>query len=118
MPEAFSTALEDLEWETVDALLKKKVLHGEAMTITRYSFPPGGMFPHHVHAQEQATYVLSGTVTFRIKETDHVLQEGSIVVIPSGHPHSATAGEAGAEVLSVVTPRRSDQNDISMLEEF
>lgn len=117
MSEAFSASLDEIEWEEVDGLLKKKVLDGNAMTITRYSFSPGGRFPHHVHDQEQATYVLSGSVTFRIEEADHVLEEGSIVLIPSGRPHSATAGDAGAEVLSVVTPRRSDSNGISMLEE-
>lgn len=117
MSEPVSLSLDDLGWEVVDEHLKKKVLDGDAMTITRYSFAPEGRFPHHVHDQEQATYVLDGSVTFTIEGTDHDLQRGSIVVIPSGRPHSALAGDLGAEVLSVVTPRRSRTDGLSMLEE-
>lgn len=117
MSEPVSLALDDLGWETVDDLLKKKVLDGDGMTITRYSFAPHGRFPHHVHDQEQATYVLEGSVTFKVEGVDHELHRGSIVVIPSGRPHSATAGEAGAEVLSVVTPRRARTDGVSILEE-
>jgi quercetin dioxygenase-like cupin family protein len=116
MSEPNSVSLYDLDWELVDERLKKKVLQGDELTITRYSFSPGGRFPYHVHAQEQVTYVLSGTITFAIEDVLHELKEGSVVIIPSNQPHSATAGQGGAEVLSFVTPRRSDTDGISILE--
>lgn len=117
MDEPQSLSLASLPWEQVDPRLKKKVLDGERMTVTRYSFAPGGRFPHHVHDQEQITFVLSGAITFTIAEADHHLDEGSLVIIPSGSPHSAEAGAAGAEVLSVVAPARVDGRGISMLDE-
>lgn len=117
MAEPRSLSLDDLDWEQVDPDLKKKVIDGQQMTLTRYSFGPGGRFPHHVHDQEQMTIVLRGGITFRIEGVPHELRAGSVVVIPSDVPHSAEAGEGGAEVLSVVSPPRTGGRGISMLEE-
>jgi quercetin dioxygenase-like cupin family protein len=112
-----SADLADLEWFQVDERLRKKVLNGQNMTVTRYSFAPRGRFPHHVHDQEQITYVLAGRLTFRVGNEDHVLNEGSLVIIPSSLPHSAEAGSQGAEVLSVVAPARTEGRGVSYLEE-
>ena len=112
-----TTALESLEWETVDALLRKKVIDGGSMTLTRYSFKAGGLFPHHVHDQEQITMVIAGRLTFVAEGVDHVLDQGSVIVIPSGLPHSAEAGPDGAEVVSVVSPARTEGRSLTMLEE-
>jgi quercetin dioxygenase-like cupin family protein len=111
------TALEELDWEPVDELVRKKVVDGTSMTMTRYSFRPEGRFPHHVHDQEQVTMVIAGRLTFVIEGEDHVLEEGSVVVIPSGVPHSAVAGPNGAEVVSVVSPARIEGRGMTMLEE-
>lgn len=117
MTEPVSVALDQLDWEQVDQKLKKKVMDGERMTVTRYSFGPGGRFPHHVHDQEQVTFVLSGDITFLIDDVAHELADGSIVIIPPSRPHSATAGAGGAEVLSVVSPARTEGRGISLLKE-
>jgi Uncharacterized conserved protein, contains double-stranded beta-helix domain len=116
MTEAISYCLQDLDWEQVDQKLRRKVLDGRSMTLTRYSFAPGGRFPHHVHDQEQISFVLSGRLTFTIEGVEHDLPEGSMVFIPPSIPHSAEAGSAGAEVLSVVSPARTDGRGIAMLE--
>lgn len=97
--------------------MQKKVVDGASMTMTRYSFKPGGRFPHHVHEQEQMTMVVAGRLTFLVDGVDHVLEVGSLVVIPSGVPHSAEAGPEGAEVVSFVSPARTEGRGISMLEE-
>jgi quercetin dioxygenase-like cupin family protein len=114
---AYSTDLADIDWEGIDPLLKRKVLHGSSMTVSRYSFKGGGRFAHHVHGQEQITYVLSGELTFALGRERHVLKAGSIIVIPADLPHSAEAGAEGAEVLSVVSPARVDGRGIEMLPE-
>jgi len=112
-----TTALESLEWETVDALVRKKVVDGRSMTLTRYSFQAGGRFPHHVHDQEQMTMVIAGRLTFEAQGVDHVLEQGSVIVIPSGLPHTAEAGPDGAEVVSVVSPARTEGRGMTILEE-
>jgi len=86
------------------------------MTVTLYSFRGGSRFPHHVHSQEQITYVLDGQLTFVVDDQFHRLRAGDLIVIPAGVPHSAKAGSAGAEVLSVVSPPRRGARPLTMLE--
>lgn len=117
MTPSFTTALSILPWEAVDDHVRRKVVNGAAMTLTRYSFGPQGRFRHHVHDQEQITMVLSGRLTFAVEGTDQVLDGGSVIVIPSGVPHSAHAGPDGAEVVSIVSPARTEGRGISILEE-
>lgn len=113
----YSASLDSLPWEQVDELLRKKVIDGEAMTVTRYSFSEGGRFPRHTHDQEQVTYVLNGAVTFVIDGKEHRLETGSLVLIPKNTVHSAEARDGGAEVLSVVTPARIHGRGITMAKE-
>jgi quercetin dioxygenase-like cupin family protein len=94
--------------EQVDGMLLRKVVHGERMTVTRYSFPPRGRFRHHVHEQEQVTYCVSGDITFVVDGRGLRLTPGFLVVIPADSAHSAVAGDDGAEVVSVVSPRRTE----------
>lgn len=117
MKTARSAALDSLAWEAVNSLVHKRVVDGSSMTLTRYSFQPGGGFPHHVHDQEQITMVVAGRLTFVAEGVDHVLEQGSVIVIPSGLPHSAEAGPDGAEVVSVVSPARTEGRGMTMLEE-
>lgn len=109
-------ALGELEWETVDELLVRKVIDGAKMTCTRYRFSPGGRFPLHAHDQEQMAYVLRGQLTFSLPDRDHVLAADGMILIEPGVPHSAQAGPDGAEVLSVVTPARTGGRGVEMLE--
>lgn len=106
----------ELESKQVDPQLSAKVVHAARMTVTRYSFRSGGRFPHHVHNQEQVTYVLDGQLTFLVDGQTHRLCAGDLIVIPVGIAHSAEAGSAGAEVLSVVSPARQGAHPITLLE--
>ena len=112
-----SQSLSAMEWEQVSPLLRKKVVNGTRMTVMRYSFAAGGRFPNHVHDQEQITYLLGGRLTFVVGGESHPLTAGNLIVIPSGIPHEAVAGPEGAEVLSIVSPARTDGQDIVILEE-
>lgn len=109
-------ALSDLESKQVKPRLRAIVVHAARMTVTRYSFGGGGVFPHHVHNQEQITYVLGGQLTFVVGRQFHRLSAGDLIVIPAGVPHSAEAGSAGAEVLSVVSPARHSRRPLTLLE--
>ena len=101
---------------TSDPLLRKKVVDGTRMTVTRYSFAPGGCFPDHVHDQEQITYLLGGRLTLVVGGEPHPLAAGDLIVIPSAIPHQAVAGPEGAEVLSIVSPARTDGRGLEILE--
>lgn len=100
----------------VDPRLSARVVHAARMTVTRYSFRSGGRFPHHVHNQEQITFVLKGQLTFLVGNRSYRLGAGDLIVIPSGIAHSAEARSAGAEVLSVVSPARRGARPLTFLE--
>ena len=98
-------------------LLRKKLVNGTRMTVTRYGFAAGGRCPNHVHEQEQITYLLGGRATFVVGGESHPLTAGNLIVMPSGIPHEAVAGPEGAEVLSIVSSARTDGQDMMILEE-
>jgi quercetin dioxygenase-like cupin family protein len=110
-----AVVLGGLDWEPVNELVQRKVVDAERMTCTRYRFAPGGRFPLHVHDQEQMAYVVGGQVTFALPDGDRVLRPDTLLVIAPGVPHSAVAGPEGAEVLSVVTPARTEGRGLEVL---
>ncbi|HWM08168.1 MAG TPA: cupin domain-containing protein [Solirubrobacteraceae bacterium] len=111
------STLAGLEWERFNERIERKVVDGERMTCTRYRFAPGGCFPLHSHDQEQLAYLIDGQVTFTLPDGDRVLAPGDVLIIAPAVPHSALAGEGGAEVLSVVTPARTGGRGIDMLDD-
>jgi quercetin dioxygenase-like cupin family protein len=106
-----------LDWEAVSERLLRKIVHGDRMTCTRYRFSPGGRFPLHAHDQEQMAYVIRGRLTFALPDGDRVLERDQLIVIAPGIPHSALAGDDGAEVLSVVSPPRTGGRGIDMIDD-
>jgi quercetin dioxygenase-like cupin family protein len=111
------STLAGLEWERFNERIERKVVDGERMTCTRYRFAAGGCFPLHSHDQEQLAYLIDGQVTFTLPDGDRVLAPGDVLIIAPDVPHSAVAGEGGAEVLSVVTPARTGGRGIDMLDQ-
>ncbi len=62
--------------------------------------------PQHRHAlHEEAFYVVSGTVRFTIGEQDHDAGPGTVLMVPTGTPHTfANPGADEAVMLTVFTP--------------
>ena len=77
---------------------------------------PGAVLPEHDHVNEQFGIVIEGTMQFRVGEETRTLGPGGIWLIPPGTPHSATAGDAGAVVIDVFSPRRVDWAAHELLE--
>lgn len=75
-------------------------------TVTRYRFAPGARFPIHRHPQEQITLIERGEVEMTVAGEPRTLEAGAWVVVAPDVEHGITAGEAGAEVVAVVVPRR------------
>jgi quercetin dioxygenase-like cupin family protein len=69
---------------------------------------PRAVLPEHAHVNEQFGMVIEGTMHFRVGEETRTLGPGGIWRISSGTPHTATAGEAGAVVIDVFSPIRTD----------
>lgn len=68
---------------------------------------PSWQAPLHVHhADDEAWYVLSGRMVFRLDEEVHELSAGGAVMAHAGVPHTFGAiGDHPARYLLVMTPR-------------
>jgi quercetin dioxygenase-like cupin family protein len=67
---------------------------------------PGRWIDAHVHAnEEEAWYVLEGTMTFRFDGATHAAPAGSFVVVPRGVAHSfGNDGSTEARFLELFAP--------------
>ena len=103
----------DIELETVNDSMKRKIATGELMTVARIYLANGFVVPMHSHHNEQVTQVISGRMHFvfgenRDKEME--LGPGDVVVIPANLPHEATA-IGDVEEMDMWAPRRDDWLD-------
>ncbi|MGW5052705.1 quercetin 2,3-dioxygenase [Actinokineospora sp. NPDC004072] len=61
---------------------------GGALSVLESSIPPGGGPPMHVHTREdEAFYVLSGQLEFRVADERFLGNAGDFVFVPRGTPH-------------------------------
>ncbi len=104
---------EEVELETVNPRMKRRIVTGERMTVARIYFQDGFVVPQHSHEHEQITQVISGTLRFSFgKDRSEVVDvgPGGVVVIPSNLPHEALCiGEV--EEMDMWSPRRDDWLD-------
>jgi quercetin dioxygenase-like cupin family protein len=104
---------DEIELETVNPSMKRRIVTGERMTVARIYFKDGFLVPQHSHDHEQITQVISGTLRFSFGEDRSEVFDvgpGDVVVIPSNLPHEALAvGEV--EEMDMWSPRRDDWLD-------
>ena len=104
---------DDIELETVNPDMQRRIVTGKLMTVARIYFRDGFVVPMHSHHNEQVTQVIRGRMRFVFgenREKDMVLGPGDVVVIPAHLPHEATCiGEV--EEMDMWAPRREDWLD-------
>jgi quercetin dioxygenase-like cupin family protein len=79
---------------------------GGAFALIRAEVPPGGGPPPHVHRREdEAFYVLDGSLTFQADGRDLPASSGAWVTLPKGSLHTfKNTGTAAARMLILVSP--------------
>ncbi len=91
-PDPTIVSSDDLEWSegSRDGVTIKQ-FPGELgrMNIVRYA--AGTIFPAHSHVNEQILMVRSGRYRIAVEGTDHVLEVGDVIVIPSYSVHEVEA---------------------------
>ena len=88
--------------------LVARAVEGERMTFAVIDLEPGAILPEHAHENEQIGLIVAGEMELRVGSEARLLRPGDTYVIPSGVPHTARAGRAGASVVDVFNPRRAD----------
>jgi len=104
---------DDVELETVNPSMRRRIVTGERMTVARIYLDDGFLVPMHSHEHEQITQVISGTMHFRFGEdgeTEMTIGPGGVVVIPAHLPHEATC-IGDVEEMDMWAPRRDDWLD-------
>jgi quercetin dioxygenase-like cupin family protein len=104
---------DDVELETVNASMKRRIVTGERMTVARIYLSDGFVVPLHSHDHEQITQVISGTLRFSFGEDRAEVFDvgpGDVVVIPSNLPHEALV-VGDVEEMDMWSPRRDDWLD-------
>jgi len=101
---------DDVELETVNDKMRRRIVTGERMTVARIYFKDGFLVPQHSHENEQITQVVSGTMRFRFGDDRSEVVDvgaGEVVVIPSNVPHEALC-IGDVEEMDMWAPRRDD----------
>ncbi|MEQ9563537.1 MAG: cupin domain-containing protein [Woeseiaceae bacterium] len=101
---------DQVELETVNPCMQRRIVTGERLTVARIYFKDGFLVPMHSHEQEQVTQVISGTMRFTIGEDRGRtvdLGPGDVIVIPSNVPHEALC-IGDVEEMDTWSPRRDD----------
>lgn len=70
-----------------DALRRK--LEQRGYRVTRYTYPPGTVFPDHTHAVEKVDAVVVGRFRMTTADGEVILEAGDALQVPAGAVHSA-----------------------------
>jgi quercetin dioxygenase-like cupin family protein len=90
-----------------DAVRARRI-QGERITMAIVELAPDAIVPGHQHEAEQLGMVIEGSVTFTLGDERRELGPGGTWRIPSNVPHQVTTGPAGATVIDLFAPPRTD----------
>lgn len=87
--------------------LHSRLIHTDKMTLSFLTIDDGAIIPEHSHHHEQIVIMGKGKLELTLDGNTHLLEAGSVLVIPSNTPHS---GKALTDVVvqDVFTPPRED----------
>jgi quercetin dioxygenase-like cupin family protein len=104
---------ESMPKEHLSEKLDRRIITADRMMITHVYLKKGCVVPRHHHENEQITYILEGTLRFRLGEDGAQqvdVHAGEVLTIPSNLPHSAEALEDTVDV-DIFDPPRKDWLD-------
>ncbi len=84
-----------------------RFVHGDGCTMAFWDVQKGAELPEHAHPHEQLAHVVEGTFELTVDGEPHVLEAGSVLVIPGDVPHSGRA-LTDCRILDVFQPARDE----------
>jgi quercetin dioxygenase-like cupin family protein len=88
--------------------VRARRIEGERLTLALIELAADSVVPGHRHENEQLGMVISGSITFTIGDETRELGPGGMWRIPSNTHHQVRVGPAGAVVIDIFAPTRSD----------
>ena len=104
---------DDLAKEPLKKDLSRRLISTERMMLAQVFLDKGCIVPRHAHENEQLTYIVEGTLRFRLGEDGSEVVDvgaGEVLHIPSWIPHEAEALERTLDV-DIFCPPRQDWLD-------
>ncbi|MBI4642087.1 MAG: cupin domain-containing protein [Candidatus Tectomicrobia bacterium] len=100
--------LDTIPKEEVNEEITRRLITGSNVMLCFFNFKRGSKVPPHRHVNEQISYVLEGSLRFRIGNEEQVVSAGQVVHIPSNTEHEVEVLDEGASVLDIFSPIRQD----------
>jgi quercetin dioxygenase-like cupin family protein len=88
--------------------VRARRIEGERITLALVELDADAIVPGHRHENEQLGMVITGSLIFTIGDETREVGPGGTWRIPSNTPHQVTVGPAGAVVIDIFAPTRSD----------
>ena len=83
-------------------------LDAQNMSVVRYVYQPGSVYPPHSHAEEQVTVVLSGEIEFDVGGRKVLAGPDTLLIIPPWAVHGArVCGDEPVISMNLLSPRRT-----------
>jgi quercetin dioxygenase-like cupin family protein len=81
----------------------RAAIQARGFSVTRYTYPPGTVFPPHSHGEDKIDGVLSGRFRMTFQGRSVVLEAGDRLYVPAGMVHAAeVVGDAPVVSLDAV----------------
>lgn len=87
---------------------KAKFVHSANMTFAYWNIKSGSPMPNHSHMHEQVANVIEGQFELTVNGISHVMEPGTVMIIPSNAPHSGKA-LTDCIIIDVFYPIREDR---------
>lgn len=83
--------LKDLVAYQADAIVSKEIMKKPTGTVTVFAFDQSQGLSEHTAPFDALVYVMDGEAEIRISEEVYHLENGEMLVMPGGKPHSVKA---------------------------
>lgn len=87
-----------------------RFVHTANTTIAYWEIKEGSSIPVHHHVHEMTVNVIEGKLKLTIGDETQIIEPGTVGVIPSNVPHTATA-VTDCKIIDVFYPVRADYNN-------
>lgn len=102
--------LDDIKPKEIAKGFFGRFIHTQNTTIAYWDIKQGSTIPVHHHVHEMTVNVISGKLQLTVGDETQVLEAGTVGVIPSNIPHTATA-ITDCRIIDVFHPVRTDYNN-------
>lgn len=93
--------------EVLPGIVVHTIASGERIMLCRITLAKGAVLPVHSHPNEQASFVVSGSLRFTLNGEERLVTAGQGILFAPDEPHSAVALEDSV-VSDVFSPPRRD----------